>query len=283
MVASLTYRTNDVTRWGGGQGSDLAAVTIDLNFWTLFSAVQGLQSAASVGAGIDFINQPANGNLFFIHLTDHRVLGPFVIPSSQWNGRGEWAPLTAYAPFDVVSNNGSLYLITIAHTSVSTFSAFATDGLGHSLYVLILSSPANSLPTGGVAGQRLAKASGSPFVSEWVTDFIRMFVFVSGQPNSGETLLQYTVADHMTLFAGLPGTVIHANTPTQSHVSYTLNKNGSAIGSIDFVGPSPFSVSVTFPANVTFVPGDIITLVAPALPDAAQADISFTIVASLTL
>src|SRR5665647_416839 len=138
MVASLTYRTADGTRWGGGQGSDLAAVTIDLNFWEIFTAIETLEAGASVGAGIDYINQPSGGNLFYVHLTNHAVLGPFVIPTAQWNARGAWAPTTVYAAYDVVYSDGSLYLITVPHTSGSTFSPYATDGLGHNLYNLLL-------------------------------------------------------------------------------------------------------------------------------------------------
>src|ERR1035437_10159274 len=103
MVASLTYRTADGTRWGGGQGSNLAAVTIDLNFWTLFSSVQALEDAVVVNAGIDYINQPSGGSLFYVHLTNHAVLGPFVIPTTQWNARGAWAAITTYSPYDLVT------------------------------------------------------------------------------------------------------------------------------------------------------------------------------------
>src|ERR1035437_8789427 len=161
MVASLTYRTADGARWGGGQGSDLAAVTIDLNFWLCFSAIQALEDNIAVNAGIDYINQPSGGNLFYVHLTNHAVLGPFVIPTAQWSARGPWAATTVYGAYDLVTQGGSLYLVLIAHTSGATFSAGATDGLGHNLYSLLLASPANSLPGGGTVGQKLAKASGS--------------------------------------------------------------------------------------------------------------------------
>lgn len=283
MVASLTYRTSDGTRWGGGNGSDLTATQVDLNFWTLFSAVQTLQTSSGVGVGIDFINQPANGNLFFVHLTNHAVLGPFVIPTAQWSPRGQWQPLTVYAAYDVVFQNGSLYLITIPHTSGSTFSPFSTDGLGHNLYNLLLADPSNQLPTGGTAGQRLIKATGSPFATEWQSDFIRLAWFIEGQPAANELFAQYAVADHMFLPAGLAGSVIFQGVQTSTTVVYTISKNGSSIGSISFHGPSPDTINVTFSAQVNFVPGDIISLNGPAVPDLNQSNISFTLVATLTL
>ncbi len=283
MVASLTYRTADFTRWGGGLGSDLAAVQVDLNFWTLFSAVQALEDHQSVNSEIDFINQPAAGNLFYIHLTDHRVLGPFVIPTAQWSPQGQWEPSTAYAAYDVVYENGSLYLIVIPHTSGLTFSPFASDGLGHLLYNLLLQQPADELPAGGSPGMRLVKSTSSPFTTEWLYDLIRMALYIEGQPNASEVLMQYAVVDNMTLPAGLIGSVIYQQTPTSSIVVYDLFLNGAAIGSITFNGPSPETIVVSFTSDILCVPGDILTLVAPAVPDIAQQNLSFTFVAHLTL
>lgn len=282
MVASLTYRTSDITRWGGGTGTKLTSVQVDLNFWTLFEAIDALQADQSLTVSIDFISQPLNGNQLFVHLTNHQVLGPFTLPTAQWNPRGNWAPFTNYAPFDVVSNGGNLYLISTAHTSAATFNPNATNGVSQNLYILILSSPENALPSDGTTGMRLVKSSGSPFVTRWESDLIRLICFVGGKPNPNELLLQFAVLDHMTLPAGLIQSVFFANTPTAANVTYNLSKTGAAIGSITFTGPSPEGISISFPANVLCVPGDIISLTGPATPDIQQADISFSIAALLT-
>lgn len=283
MVASLTYRTSDGTRWGGGLGFDLPAVLIDLNFWTLFDALDQLTTHvnSSAAAGIDFINQPAGGNLFFIHLTDHRVLGPFTIPTSQWNPRGAWQANTAYAPFDVFYQNGSLYIVTTQHTTGSTFNVNLNDGLGHNFYVLLLVQPTNQIPTNGTVGQRLAHASGSPFALQWVNDHVRMYEFVAGSPDPGELIMQYPVADFMTIPQSLVGSVFFEGTPSTGPCSWSIFKNGSSIGSINFSG-SPEAITVSFPSDVHCVPGDVITLIAPTVPDTHQANISFTIIALLT-
>ncbi len=279
MVASLTYRTNDITRWGGGLGSDLSATQVDINFWTLFSAIEALEDHAGVNAGIDYINQPSGGNLFFIHLTNHAVLGPFVIPTSQWNPRGAWAPLTVYAAFDLVYQGGSLYLITIPHTSAATFSALATDGMGHNLYNLVLQQPAAALPAGGVPRQKLVKNSVTDFDTAWEDDRLRLTLYVEGQPLPGELLMQYSVADHMTIPAGFTGSFINNGTTATANATYTLNKNGNPIGTITFNGST---ITKTLAADAVFVPSDVITFVAPAVPDATHANISFTFVALLT-
>jgi hypothetical protein len=281
MVASLTYRTVDGTRWGGGLGSDLTATQVDLNFWTLFSALQALESDPSVGVGIDYINQPSGGNLFYIHLTNHAVLGPFTIPTAQWNPRGAWQPVTAYAAYDVVSNNGSAYLITIPHTSGATFSAFATDGLGHLLYNLLLEQPANELPADGTPGQRLVKSTSSPYTTEWASDFIRLALFIGGLPSPGELVLQYCVADDMTLPTGLPASVIFSRVPASAPAVFQINNNGTPIGTITFA-VSPH-VAVAFSSDIHLVPGDILTITAPSPQDLSLADISITLLATLTL
>jgi len=283
MVDNLTYRTDDGTRWGGGQGSPLAAATVDLNFWSLFIAVAALedQLLAGAAAGIDFISQVTGGNQFFIHLTDHRVLGPFTIPTSQWNPKGQWKPLTAYAAFDVVSDNGSTYLVSIAHTSAATFSPLATDGLGHPLYMLLLETPANSLPADGTIGQRLVRSRASPFTTEWVSDKRVLFVQVNGHPDPSELLLQYAVVDHSVLPVSLTGSAFFEGTPANSATTYNLLLNGDAIGSINFSGGSPETITVTLAETVLF-PGDVLSMVGPTTPDINQSDISFSIVTLLT-
>lgn len=281
MVASLTYRTTDNTRWGAGQGSDLDAAPIDLNFWTLFAAVVALEANQRSLAGIDYM-VVVGGNQLFVHLQDHRVIGPLILPVASWNPRGSWAPTTGYAAFDVVSNNGALYLVLLGHTSGATFSPFATDGLGHDLYALVLEEPANMLPAGGTIGQRLAKSSGSPYATEWTDDFVRVVTFVAGKPNPSELLIQFAVADFITFPAGLAGSVAYSHTPTNVSAVYNLFKNGAAIGSVTFTGPSPEHVTTTFSADVSFVPGDLFSMVAPLVPDSFQADISFSFLAKLT-
>ena len=278
MVASLTYRTADGTRWGGGNGSDLSAAQIDLNFWTLYEAVAAIQADPSAGVGIDYITQ-TGGNLLYITLTNHSVLGPFTIPTAQWNPRGAWAATTVYAAYDLVTNGGDLYLVLLAHTSAGTFSAGATDGLGHNLYSLLLASPSNALPAGGNPAQKLLKTDAGDYDTEWADDRVRLALFVEGQPLPGETLLLYGVVDDMTLPANLTGSKFYNLTTATADTTYTINKNGNPIGTITFNGSG---ISVTFATAVTFVFGDLITFVAPATPDTTHAGISFTFVAILT-
>lgn len=280
MPANLTYRTDDLARWGSGQGSDLDADQIDINFYTLWAAIEALEDHAQNVAQIASMH--AIGNQFYVTLTDASVIGPITLPNSQWHFRKEgWLPATIYNVNDVFNRNGATYLVNIDHTSQATFSPTASDGIGHDYYSLMLETPENMLPEDGTVGQRLAKGAGSPFAVEWASDRVRMVAFVAGQPNPNELIFQYGVTDHMTIPAGLAASVVFQDTPSASNVSWTLSKNGDPIGSVDFLA-SPVGIDVTFASDVDCVPGDVIVFRAPVSPDVAQADISFTFVALLT-
>jgi hypothetical protein len=134
---TIAYRTDDLTRWGLGQGARLTKTQVDINFWTLFSAIQALQDHQNV-AGVIANISVAGGNMF-ITLGDGTRFGPFTLPSAQWTFRPEgWLPLTFYKAFNLFVNEGALYLVITDHTSATTFNPSATDGDGHDLYQLVL-------------------------------------------------------------------------------------------------------------------------------------------------
>src|SRR5262245_4616502 len=95
---SITYRTDDMSKWGFGKGSDLDAVEIDLNFWDLDLRVATME-AAGVGKQIDYIS--SSSGALFVHYTDHTIDGPFPMPVSAFKWRGLWQPSTAYALYDI--------------------------------------------------------------------------------------------------------------------------------------------------------------------------------------
>ena len=279
MVDTVTFRTTDGTRWGTGQNSDLSATQIDINFWTLHEAILGVQTdITSGGAGIDYFS--VVGRNLFVTLTDHTVLGPYVLPVAQWNFRGPWEPITIYDVMDVVTENGATYLVIFAHTSQATFNAGANDGSGHDFYGLLLAQPQDELPAGGTVGQVLAKATGSPYNTEWTTLTRNLALYIEGKPTASELLLQYVCPEEMTLPLTLVGSIAIQGTETTAAVSYGLYKNGVAIGSVNFL-PSPADATFTLTEPVQFNPGDVLTIVGPATPDANQANISITLVALL--
>jgi hypothetical protein len=277
-MTALTYRTTDGTKWGGGLGADLSASQIDNNFWLLYSMVVALQDHASNNASISYFN--ISGSNLYVHLTDHTVLGPYTIPTSQWNMRGDWAPATPYAVLDVFRAAGALYLTVFAHTSGGTFDPNANDGLGHDYYSLLISTPDSYIPTGGTTNQKLGKHSGTDFDLAWQSDTRVLALYVSGQPLANEQLLRYASPDTIVIPAGLTGSKVSSGTPPAANVIYSLAKNGSAIGYIQF-GATTGTPTFSFTADVTLAPGDALTITAPNTPDTTHAFFSISIVGKI--
>lgn len=164
---AIIYRTAGA--WGAGKGANLVAAEIDGNFYDVDQRIVDLEDSMPDAAnGIAFFSVTGT-NLFNVHMTDGTIHGPFELPQIAWNFRGDWTPATAYAANDVVSANGSVYLVLVNHTSAATFDPGANDGAGHDYYGLLLTNPANVLPVGGDVGQYLAKTDTDDYVVGWET------------------------------------------------------------------------------------------------------------------
>lgn len=279
-MTALTYRTTDGTKWGGGLGTDLSASQIDNNFWELYSMVTALQDhAAMSGAMIAYF--AITGSNLYVHLTDHTVLGPYQLPTAQWNFRGAWLPATSYATMDVVTDAGAVYLVLFNHTAAGTFNAGAGDGLGHSYYGLLLANPANIIPTGGTPGQRLVKSTTTDFDSTWKNDTRNISVYIGQPPVTNELLCRYISPDIITLPASLTGSECSSKTLPTANTIYTLQKNGAAVGFVQFnAGLNTFSFSFT--GAVVLNPGDYLDIIGPATPDITHANFTIVLVANIT-
>jgi hypothetical protein len=102
------------------KGSPLTFAEEDGNFSDLDGRVVSLESA-SLANPIDAVT--ITGNQLTFHYTTAAGGGSdtVTIPVAQWNGRGDWQPLTSYAVNDLVIAESNLYLVQIAHTSDATF------------------------------------------------------------------------------------------------------------------------------------------------------------------
>lgn len=276
MVNPLIYRSDDVTRWGTGQDSDLDAPQIDVNFYTLWFALNALEGSQESLASI--VSANIQGNQLFFHLSNDAVLGPLTVPSAQWNAKGDWQPNTAYAAFDVFTNNGKVYLAAQASPGAATFSPTSSGTNGQPNFMLLLENPDDELPPGGVVGQMLLKATGSPLNTEWANVYARIVCQIIGQPDPGEVVLQYVSVDDMTLPNGLTKSIAYNSTfPSVDGVVWTINQNGNVLGTIIFNADG--SAVNEFTSDAVFVPGDVLTIVAPSAPDTSQANITIVLAA----
>lgn len=276
MVDQITFRTTDSLRWGPGQGSDLSATEIDINFWVLLSAIQALQAAQNTSAGIDHF--VIVGNSLFVHLTNHFVLGPYTLPMAQWNFTGEWRPRYAYQAFDVFTQDHAVYLVLLAHVSNSLFAPGANDGLGHNWYGLLLAAPPKELPQTGVLGQVL-QWNTSPGDVVWVTPYRPIAFYAEGTPDPAEFLMEYEFTENATLPASLTGSKFSVGTPPTGDQEFDLFYNGGPIGHV--IIHHSASPTISFPHPIDFTPGDVLSVVGPTVPDAHMTRIRMTFRATL--
>lgn len=277
----ITYRTNDNTRWGQGNGSDLTATQIDINFWVLFTAIEALQDHSATSAGIESII--VNGNQMTVMLTNHLALGPFTLPTAAFNFRGAWQANQSYNVNDVVTQGGAVYLVIFPiANSGSSFNPFQNDGNGHNWWATLLAAPPSELPATGNPGAFLQMTElDSPGSAQWI-NFTRIFgLYLETKRNPLEEVWRYVVPEMMVIPQGAPNCRANAGTSPTTDQSYEIYWNGANVGSINFT-PSPDTPSFTFPHTIVFEPGDIITVVAPSVPDPHMTLIAITLVASLT-
>lgn len=98
--------------------------------------------------------------------------------------------------------------------------------------------------------------------------------FCAGLPEAGETLLGYTFNRALDLPTSLTGSNFYAKTPATANQSFSLTKNGSSIGSVNFALSSN-TATITFASPVSFAAADRFEVIGPNPQDATLADIFF--------
>jgi hypothetical protein len=154
MTVTVTFRTDDVTKWGTGAGANLTPTQVDLNFWNLKEAVEQLQDDLPDAAN-GIVSFEVIDNQFYVNMTDNSRLGPYDLPVIQWNYRGAWEAAVDYAVNDVISIGNSTYQVLTAHTSNAVFDPSDNDGSGNYYYNLVLQStlvPGHAVVAGSTPG-----------------------------------------------------------------------------------------------------------------------------------
>jgi hypothetical protein len=214
-----TYRTDDMARWGTGQGFNLSAAQVDINFWDLVQRMIAQEARPDAAAGIDHFE--IVGINMFVHMTDATVLGPYELPVATFNDRGVWTPSTVYSKMDTFSINGGLYVVTWDHTSALTFDAGANDGAGHDYYQLMIQTPGSAMPAGGAVGALLKKTTTTDYAVGWGYTSADVVTF---DPADGSTLTSDNVAEALEELAAAGGggdAVDVAYDPTASGLTAT--------------------------------------------------------------
>ncbi len=97
---------------------------------------------------------------------------------------------------------------------------------------------------------------------------------VGGQPDAGETILRYPFPRAVSFPAGMPGSRGVVGTTPAATAVFDLRHNAVSFGTMTFAAAATATFSV--PADTVFVPGDVLTVVAPAPQDGTLADLGFS-------
>lgn len=100
------------------KGSNLTPNEADGNFTFLDGRITVLEGLP-MGVGIDSVDI-TGGNQLNFHLSDSSV-ETVTLPTAQWRPMGEWQASFPYQVMDLVTVNGSLYQVMVAHTSATAF------------------------------------------------------------------------------------------------------------------------------------------------------------------
>jgi hypothetical protein len=218
---AIIYRT--AGPWGAGKGANLVAGEVDGNFYDLNARLMVTEGAIPELVSISFFE--VVGNSFYIHMTNGTIQGPFALPQLAWNFRGEWVSNIVYYVNDVVTHNGSVYMVMFSHVSGATFDPNANDGLGHPYYALLLTEPSNVLPTGGNIGDYLYKQSSTDYDCTWSPPVVFPAQALREAPNPTYTVTLDNIASYVRCINGSGCTVaipndVALNFPLSTEISF---------------------------------------------------------------
>ena len=104
--------------------------------------------------------------------------------------------------------------------------------------------------------------------------------FFSGKPTASQVIYGYVVPNFMRLPKNLPLSQIKVTVAATASTTLTIQKNGVTIGTA-VIGAAGTSATFSFANDVTFVAGDVLTIVAPAVADTTAANFIFMLVPQL--
>lgn len=98
----------------------------------------------------------------------------------------------------------------------------------------------------------------------------------SGSPAAGQVVERYIFATPVTFPAGLSGSYGTCGTTAAATATFTIAKNGTAIGTMVFAAGAA-SASFTMATTTAFSAGDVLTVTAPSPADATLANPAWTL------
>jgi Putative phage tail protein len=101
----------------------------------------------------------------------------------------------------------------------------------------------------------------------------------TGATTANLVVQRYVFAGAVTFPAGLAGSQGTAGVAASASTTYEIRKNGTNVGTMAFAASATMA-TFAMPSATIFMAGDILTVVAPASPDATLANLAWTLVGS---
>lgn len=130
------------------------------------------------------------------------------------------------------------------------------------------------------AGSKLVKVNSGATALEFVAVPALPYLLAfdaPGAPTASMIVFHHVFTQAVTFVASLTGSYVKAGTAATAQTDFDLKKNGSSIGTVRFAAAGTTASYVSISSS-SWAAGDILTLVAPASPDATIADIWGTLV-----
>ena len=130
------------------------------------------------------------------------------------------------------------------------------------------------------AGSKLVKVNSGATALEFVAVPALPYLLAfdaPGVPTASMVVFHHVFTQAVSFVASLTDSYVKAGTAATAQTDFDLKQNGSSIGTVRFAAAGTTASYVSISAS-SWVAGDILTLIAPATPDATIADIWGTLV-----
>lgn len=203
----------------------------------------------------------------------------------------ETATLTAAHRYDLTYLRRGAYGTPIgAHSVGASFARFGPNDPSLFKYIYPSSFVGQTiqvkLPGFNIFGQAMQSLAGLTPTSYTLTGdgAVQGPAYVSGSwvgsPGAGQVIQRYIFATPVTFPSGLGGSYGTAGTAATAAATFTIAKNGTAVGTMDFAAGAA-SASFTMATATTFAAGDVLTVTAPSPADATLANLAWTLTGTL--
>src|SRR5207248_3996169 len=203
----------------------------------------------------------------------------------------ETATLTSAFHYDLIYLRRGVYGTPVgAHSAGAGFARFGPNDPSLFKYIYPASFVGQTihvkLPAFNIFGQALQGLAGLSPTSYTLTGdgAIQGPAYVSGSwpgsPAASQVIERYIFASAVTFPAGFAGSYGTAGIAATAASTFTIAQNGAAIGTMVFAAGAS-AASFTMSAATAFMPGDVLTITAPATPDASLANLAWTLAGTL--